>query len=147
MESKSLAIFIDASVLFAASDSERGASREIIRYALRGQIQLVINKFVLEETRKNLASKRPDALYFFQILEETIPFEIVNPTLSEVLAMQPYTAFKDAPHFASALKGKVFCLVSLDRKHMIGIRDRIVADLGLRILLPSELLQELRGLR
>jgi predicted nucleic acid-binding protein len=61
--------------------------------------------------------------------------------------MQPYTAFKDAPHFATALKAQVYCLVSLDRKHMIGVRDKAKEALGLRILLPSELLEEIRGLR
>jgi predicted nucleic acid-binding protein len=54
--------------------------------------------------------------------------------------------FKDAPHFATALKAKVDCLVSLDRKHMIDIREEVYADLRLRILLPSELLSELREL-
>ncbi len=97
MEQGPVEVFIDASVLFAASDSPRGASREIIRHALRGQISLVVNKFVLEETAKNLANKRPAALPNFQVINEAIPFKIINPTRAEVVEMQSHTALKDAP--------------------------------------------------
>jgi predicted nucleic acid-binding protein len=144
MEQEPIEVFIDASVLFAASDSSKGASRELIRLALRGQIVLVANKFVLDETAKNLANKRPAALPSFQVIHEAVNFKIINPTIDEVLAMQPYTALKDAPHFATAIKAKVYCLVSLDRKHMIDIRNRVEESLGLRILLPAELLNEIR---
>jgi predicted nucleic acid-binding protein len=140
MEQGPIEVFIDASVLFAASDSSTGASREIIRYAQRG-----VNKFVLDETAKNLGSKRPKALPVFQVIREAIPFKIVNPTRTEVLEMQPHTAFKDAPHFATAIKANVYCIVSLDRKHMIDIRDRVQEKLRLRILYPAELLEELRA--
>jgi predicted nucleic acid-binding protein len=145
MEQRPLEVFIDASVLFAASDSPTGASREIIRYAQRGQIILVVNKFVLNETEKNLAGKRPEALPVFQTIKEEIPFKIVDPTKAEVLNMHPHTALKDAPHFATALKAQVFCVVSLDRRHMIDIRGKVQESLGLRILLPAEFLDELRG--
>jgi len=145
MEQRPVEIFIDASVLFAASDSPRGASREIVRYAQKGQVILVVNQFVLEETKKNLANKRPEALLAFEDIKETIPFKTINPTKAEVLAMQPHTALKDAPHFATALKAQVHCIVSLDRKHMIDIRSKVQANLGLKILLPAEFLQEIRG--
>jgi len=49
--------FVDASVLFAAAYSETGASREIIRQAIRGKIQLVASQLVLEEARRNLQAK------------------------------------------------------------------------------------------
>ena len=145
MEQGLIEVFIDASVLFAASDSSRGASREIIRYALQGQVSFVVNKFVLEETEKNLGNKRPEALLIFKELKEIIPFKIINPTKAEILRMQSHTALKDAAHFATALKAKVYCIVSLDRKHMISIRDEVQANLGLRILLPAEFLEEIRG--
>jgi len=92
MEHGPIAVFIDASVLFAASDSATGASREIMRFAHRGEILLVVNTLVFDETEKNLAGKRPAALSSFQVLRATMPFKIVNPTRTEVLAMQPYTA-------------------------------------------------------
>jgi len=51
--------FIDASVLFAASLSPAGASRDIIRQALRGRATLVASKLVFEETEESLADKPP----------------------------------------------------------------------------------------
>jgi hypothetical protein len=105
----------------------------------------VVNQLVFEETARNLAAKRPEALSAFAAIKGAIPFEIVNPTRAEVVRMQPYTAMKDAPHFATALKAGVYCMVSLDRKHMIDTRSQIQAELGLRILLPAEFLKEMRG--
>jgi len=40
--------FVDVSVLFAATYSETGASREILRCAIRGEISLVISQLVLD---------------------------------------------------------------------------------------------------
>lgn len=48
--------FVDASVLFAASYSATGASRELIRLAFQGKVELVISDDVLEEVRRNLAA-------------------------------------------------------------------------------------------
>jgi hypothetical protein len=39
---------LDASVLFAAAYSETGASREIVRRAIRGEVQLVGSRLVFE---------------------------------------------------------------------------------------------------
>jgi predicted nucleic acid-binding protein len=144
MESKRISVFLDASVLFAAGDSATGASREIIRYLLRRAIDAVISELALEEAERNLAAKRPQALPYFYVLRDTVPFEIVEPTRDEVLAMQPHTAFKDAPILAAAKKADVYCLVSLDRRHMIEKRKEIAKQVGLKILLPAELLNILR---
>ena len=48
--------FIDASVFVSASLSSRGASREILLMALRGQVALVISDIVLLETERDLAA-------------------------------------------------------------------------------------------
>jgi predicted nucleic acid-binding protein len=55
-------VFIDASVLFAAAYSATGASREIFRSTIRGEISLVISPLVLEEVKRNLEDKVPAAL-------------------------------------------------------------------------------------
>lgn len=144
MEQERVSVFIDASVLFSACASATGASREIIRYALRNQVDVVISELALQEVERNLAAKRPQALPFFEILQEAIPFEIVEPTKSEVLQMQPYIAFKDAPILAAAKKAAVYCLVTLDRRHMIAERNTIEQRTGVKILLPSECLEFLR---
>jgi len=54
--------FLDTSVLYAAAYSETGASREILRQAVRGAVGLVISQLVLEEARRNLQAKAPEVL-------------------------------------------------------------------------------------
>jgi predicted nucleic acid-binding protein len=137
-------VFVDASVLFSASLSPTGASRELIRLALRNRIRFVANELVLQEVEKNIALKNVEALDQFRAIKKIVTIELVEPTDEEIQAVLPYTALKDAPHLAAARKAKVFCLVSLDRKHMIDVRADIEEHLNLRILLPGELLAQLR---
>lgn len=143
-EEDRVSAFIDASVFFAACDSPTGAARELIRYAFRQELTLVISEFALGETERNLRAERPQALPMFFVFRDTVPFEIVEPTKEDILALRSKVAFKDAPIFAAALKADVDCLVSYDRKHMIRLRDDLKKALGLTILLPGELLQQLR---
>jgi predicted nucleic acid-binding protein len=138
-------VFIDASVLFSANLSSTGASRELIRLSLQNRIALVANELVLQEVEKNIAIKNAEVLAKFKALREILTIELVAPTEEEILTVLPYTVLKDAPPLAAAIKANVYCLISLDRKHMIDVRDPIKASLGLRILLPSELLEELRS--
>ena len=138
-------IFIDASVLFSASLSLTGASRELVRLSIQDKIALVANELVLQEVEKNISIKNPKAIEQYRSLKEILKIELVEPVKEEILAVLPYTVLKDAPHLASAIKAEVHCLVSLDRKHMIDVREAIETNLGLRILLPSELLAELRS--
>jgi predicted nucleic acid-binding protein len=135
--------FIDASVLFAGCLSARGASREIIQMGVQGGITLVVSDIVLEETRRNLAGKAPRALPFFQQLVEAIPLTVVKATKREVLRAAQYTELKDAPIVAAALRGKVDYLVSLDRKHLVGVQQ-VQVQSGLAIVLPEELLARIR---
>jgi predicted nucleic acid-binding protein len=136
-------IFVDSSVLIAASLSATGASREIVRQAIRGRVTLVISNLVLEETEKNLARKAPEALPAFRRFLETVPFEIVRPTRQEVLDAAQYTAIKDAPIVAAAQKARVDYLVSLDRRHLVGVVE-VARGSGLRIVLPQNLLEDIR---
>ena len=137
-------VFIDTSVLFSASLSTTGASREIVRQGLRGTIQLVISKLVLTEATRNLAQKAPQAVPLFNQFLKTLPFEVVNPGKEEVQEAASYTELKDAPIIAAAKTAHVDFLVSLDRRHIIGI-EAVRKNSGLAIVLPDEFLSHLRG--
>ena len=50
-------LFLDTSVLFAATLSSTGASREIFRLALNDELALVLSDYVLMEMRQALARK------------------------------------------------------------------------------------------
>ena len=73
-----------------------------------------------------------------------IPFKLVEPSEQEILAMQPYIVYKDAAILAAAKKANVDFLVTLDRKHMISKREELARQIGIKIVLPSELLAFLR---
>jgi predicted nucleic acid-binding protein len=135
--------FIDASVLIAASYSPTGASREIIRQAIRGNVTLVASELVLEETRENLRAKAPEALVSIQQVLDIVPFELVQPTERQVLQAASYTALKDAPIVAAAKRARVDYLVSLDRRHLVDV-PAVAQRSGLKIVLPEELLKEIR---
>ena len=134
--------FIDASVLFAASLSPTGASREIIRQAVRGKVTLVASKLVYEEAERNLADQAPEALPAFHQFLGTVPFEMVRPSKRQVLQAAQYSALKDAPIVAAAKRAQVDYLVSLDRRHLVGVPE-VAQRSGLKIVLPSELLEKI----
>lgn len=135
--------FIDTNVFFAACYSIEGASFEIFQQSLLGNVQLVISNFVFEETKRNLAIKSPENLADYDKFVNNVSFEIVNPTKRAVLQAAEYTALKDAPIVAAAKKAKVDYLVSLDRRHLVGVSE-VSARSGLQIILPGELLEKLR---
>ncbi len=136
-------VFVDASVLIAASYSPTGASREIIRQAIRGNVTLIASELVLEETRENLRAKAPEALVSLEQILDIVPFELVQPTEQQVLQAASYTALKDAPIVAAAKRARVDYLVSLDRRHLVGVPE-VAQRSGLKIVLPEELLKEIR---
>jgi hypothetical protein len=59
-------LFGDTSVLFAASHSRTGSARDLLAAGVRGQVSLILSPFVIDETRRNLSLKSPEALQFFE---------------------------------------------------------------------------------
>jgi uncharacterized protein len=136
-------VFVDANVLFAAALSLTGASHEILREGIRGSISLVVSDYILREAERNLDKKQPEALPALQALLEALAPDVVNPTQQQVIAATAYTEAKDAPVIAAAQHARVDYLVTLDRRHLIN-RPEVAQASGLRIVLPEQLLEELR---
>jgi hypothetical protein len=72
-------IFIDTSVLFAAALSDTGFARDLIFAGARGELDLVLSTFVIEETRRNLAAKAPSDLPFFETFVALELRQVVDP--------------------------------------------------------------------
>lgn len=136
-------VFIDASVFFAASYSATGASRELFHLAQVGALQLVVSEVVLEVVRRNLKAKAPAILPLFEALLQAVPHTVVDANEAEVRQVAQYTALKDAPVVAAAKAAKADCLVSPDRRHLVGVSD-VARRSGLRIVLPGDLLERLK---
>jgi predicted nucleic acid-binding protein len=138
-------LFLDASVLFAAAYSSTGASRELMRLALRGDAQLLISRFVLEETARNLSAKASSEISatFRQLIAALDLKVIPDPSRENVLAAAAYTALKDAPVVAAAINAQADYLVTLDRKHLIDPPE-VAEGSGLSIVLPADALAAAR---
>lgn len=139
-------IFIDSSVLFAACFSETGASAELIRRGLRGEITLAVSDVVLEETRRNLSQlprRAEEALAQLERFLSVTSFKQVKANQRQVRQAAKYTHAKDAPIVAAAKRAKVDYLVSLDRKHLVNAVE-VARRARLKIVLPEELVKELR---
>jgi len=137
-------LFLDASVLFSAALSDSGGARRIMELGYDGQVELVVSDFVIEEARRNLAAKAPSALPAFETFVLAAPFVVVEATRAQVVAMARHTVLKDAPVVAAAKRARAKCLVSLDRKHLVG--NRALEDsAGFPIVTPGDALALLRG--
>jgi len=137
-------LFLDASVLFSAALSERGGAFRIMELGYDGQVELVVSELVLEEARRNLAAKAPQALPAFETFVLAAPFAVVEATRAQVVAMARHTVLKDAPVVAAAKRARTKCLVSLDRKHLVG-NKALEEAAGFPILTPGDALAQLRG--
>ena len=137
-------IFADTSVLFAATLSSTGASRETIRMALNDELTLVLSDYVLKEMHQALARKVPESLPALEDFLDSLRYEAVNASKRDVLAAAEYTELKNAPVVAAAIKANVDYLVSLDRRHLVG-QTAVAEGSGLQIVLPGDLLQLLRS--
>jgi putative PIN family toxin of toxin-antitoxin system len=133
-------VFLDASVLFSASYSKSGSSRDLLREAMRENLEIVVSQHVLEEVERNLAQKAPEALPAFRELLTLVVAEVAEkPTSEELKRVVTYINLKDAPIVASAIKAKVDYLVTWDRKHFID-DPRVAEKSGLMIFTPDKLM-------
>lgn len=136
-------IFIDSSVLFASAYSTTGTAHDLVKLGIEKKVILVISDDVITEVTRNFTNKYPDRLPIVKGFFEKSAFEQApDPTREEILKVSAYTALKDAPIVASAIKDNCTHLVTYDRKHLID--SPIVSEQsGLTILTPSEMLDVL----
>lgn len=136
-------VFVDASVLISAAISRTGAAHELIRYGVRGEAELVISPLVGEETRRNLASKAPDTLPFYELLIQVVPFTMVTPSTHQVQEVAETIAAKDAPIVAAAKRAEVDFLATWDRRHLLKAKEE-AEKLGVAVATPAEVLAAIR---
>lgn len=131
-----LRVFLDASVLFSAAYSAKGAARELLLLGHQRKVALIVSELVLEETRRNLHGFAPDTLPLLDRLLDAIPFWKVQPTKSEVLLAAKYTELKDAAIVAAAIRAKADYLTTFDRQHLINPVE-VSQQSGLTIVTPD----------
>jgi hypothetical protein len=132
-------LFLDSSVLLAASGSVCGASREIFRRASANDWSLVSTPYVIEEVLRNLSDLSPSA---------TADWARLRPALvlmDDVLTLDRPVVFdtvKDRPVLFSALAWADI-LLTLDRADFDELMDR--SFYGLLVLRPGTFLERERA--
>jgi hypothetical protein len=133
-------LFLDASVLLAASGSGRGASRFLITEAGAQEWVLVSADYCAEEARRNLSKIGPSAASAWRkIVVPALEFTAVRLALDKPLV---FPKAKDRPVVISALAANCGWLLTLDETDFHGNLGHEVY--GMRVATPGEFLLEQR---
>ena len=135
-----ITVFIDSSVLVAASISQRGSGRELLTRALVGKLNAYISDDVLEETERNIAEKKPAALPAFCYYRDALVSKVINPSMKVVKEVAKVVEPKDAPIVAAAIEASALYLASYDQRHLLGQKEQIWDTFGVIVLTPIEVL-------
>jgi predicted nucleic acid-binding protein len=128
-------LFLDSSVVVAASLSATGASCEVFRHAAPQGWQLLISPWVLREVRDNLAGKPPDATRAWLALRAGTIVEDDELVFDWPIVFE---ASKDKPVLFTAL-ACADILLTLDRRDFLGLLGQTIY--GLRIETPGHFLR------
>lgn len=109
-------LFLDACVLFAATNSPTGGSSKI--FSLTNHFDIKTSKTAAAEAEINIKRKLYSIhLTRFYKLIDSITIEKVNITSSELVKCRKVIVEKDAIILAEAKKLNAFYLITLDKKH------------------------------
>ena len=133
-------LFIDTSVLFAASHSPTGSARDLLVAGVLRQATLVLSPFVVDETRRNLLRKSPHALPFFEAFLTRGLVHSVEPPVALVWQVAAIIAPKDAAIVAGAIHAGALFLATYDRKDLLSKRQEILDAFGVTVATPEEIL-------
>jgi hypothetical protein len=132
-------VFLDSSVLLAASGSDRGASREVFRRANACGWILLASPYVVEEVLANLPNLPPTATANWAQLRPKLALVDDVLTLDRVAIFEPA---KDRPILFTALAWTE-ALLTLDRADFGALVGGTFY--GLSILTPGMLLERERA--
>lgn len=128
-------LFLDSSVLLAASGSDRGASREVFRSAQRARWILLATPYVLEEVLVNLPALPKAATSAWAVLRPELAIVDDVFTLDQAVVFEPA---KDRPILFSALAW-ADVLLTLDRADFGTLLGKTFY--GLLVLTPGMFLE------
>jgi predicted nucleic acid-binding protein len=138
-------VFIDSSVLIAAAISSGGYARDLINAGLRHELVLVWSDLVVAETERNLQAKAPAAVAVFDLFRSSLTIETAVPDSRTTLRAAGIIDPKDAPIVAAAVAGAASTIASFDRRHLLAFRHEILAEFGIVVATPDEVIGDLRA--
>lgn len=139
MESRPPSVFLDSSVLIAATISARGSARDLLYRGLRGDIRLIVSSLVLRESERNIRTKVPHVLDAFVVLAEMLT-DRVTPTQAAVEQAAETIELKDAAIVAAAVAAQAKYLATYDRKHLLAKKAEIQETFSIVVATPDEII-------
>lgn len=139
-------VFLDASVIVAASLSARGGSALIFQLAKSGHVSLLLTEAVVQEAHRSIKTKAGELAlnHFYQLLAAHKEAIKLTPTPGELHEFTAVIVDPDDRHvLAAAKKYRATALLTLDRKHFMTDVLR-QSSLGFAILTPGEFIRQLR---
>ncbi len=124
-------VFVDANVLFSAAYSELSA---LSAFWGMNNLHLVASDYVLDEARRNLVKKRPQALARFEKLLASV--EITQESLE---AEEVEINAKDRPVLEAALGAKCHYLITGNTADFAHLMDAPIQ--GMRVMMPVDVLK------
>ena len=134
-------VFFDSDALIAGSASRQGAAFILMQLAELGLIKGFTSRQVVDECRKNLLAKLPDALPVFEKILSSALTITENPSASETAEFKTMAHIKDVSILTAALNLNAHFLVTFNIKDFTPD-----AGLNMRVMRPGDLLKEIRTL-
>lgn len=107
------------------------------------QVTLVISRYVVDETRRNLSRKSAQALPFFEAFLTRGLVEFAEPAVALVQQAAIVVVAKDAEIVAGAVQARAPFVATYDRKDLISKREEVFAAFGVTVATPGEILASL----
>jgi len=134
-------LFLDTSVLLAASGSANGASLFVVREAKAHEWGLVSSDYCEEETRRNLSRLGPAAASAWA--KQIAPHVRLVRTIVTLDKPLVFPKAKDRPVVITALAARADWLLTLDERDF---RSKLGGEVyGMRITTPGEFLMAQRA--
>jgi predicted nucleic acid-binding protein len=133
-------VFIDTSVLFASAVSGSGFARDLVLAGTRGELEIVVNHYVILETRRNLEKKAPQALGFFEAFLSSEAVQPIEPPFILVQQVAESIEPKDAPIVAGAMYVEARFIATFDRRHLLAEAALIEERFGILVQMPGLIL-------
>lgn len=134
-------VFLDTSVIIAATISSRGTSRALLNLISAGGCTGFVSAYVLEEVQRNVARKAPHLVSEIDTIFAQAGLNLVTPAMQHIVRVEQHVELKDAPVVAAAMAAGVDALVTLDRKHLLNREREIREALGIAVVDPGAILR------
>jgi len=106
-------------------------------------LEVVVNYYVILETRRNLGKKAPQTLGFFEAFLLSEAVQSIEPPITLVRQVAEIVEPKDAPIVAGAMYAEARYIATFDRKHLLAEAALIEERFGILVQTPGLILSTL----